>query len=200
MIDTARRILGIVLVVGIPPAIAFWLVVHPFAKLWRRLDVRLTYALLALFGAGLAVSAFVWRGPLVGRDLGTSPFLIGAGVILYGMAIVVSVLCKRQLDARTFAGVPEVSGGAYPGRLLQEGIYGVVRHPRYLSVILGTTGWAMVANHLGAYVVLAACLLGLWPTIVLEERELADRFGAAYAAYRRRVPALIPRPGGSRRR
>ena len=36
--------------------------------------------------------------------------------------------------------------------------------------------------------------------VVLEERDLLSRFGEAYAAYRRRVPALVPwrgaAPGG----
>lgn len=56
--DTARRVLGIPLVVGMPPAIAFWLVIHPFAHWWRQLDVRVTYALLAVFMTGLGVPLF----------------------------------------------------------------------------------------------------------------------------------------------
>ena len=191
--DTARRVLGILLVVGLPPAIAFWLVIHPFAGWWRHLDVRVTYALLAISMIGLGVLLFAARGLLLGLDLGTNWVLIAFGVALYLMAVVVSLLCRGQLSLRTFAGVPEVSRAAFPGQLLRGGLYGVIRHPRYLSVILGTVGWALVVDFLGAYVVLGVCLVGLWPMIIMEERELANRFGPAYAEYRSRVPALMPR-------
>ena len=103
------------------------------------------------------------------------------------------ILCRRQLSLKTFAGVPEVSRAAYPGLLLQEGIYGVIRHPRYLSVILGIIGCALIVDYLGAYIVVVVSLIGLWPLIILEERELARRFGPAYTAYRSRLPALMPR-------
>jgi len=191
--DSARRVLAIVLVVTMPPAIAFWLVVHPFAKHWRRVDARLTYTILALFMLGLGVALFGIRARLLGRDLGTSFVLIGLGAVLYLIAVAITVQCRKHLTFKTFAGVPEVSASAFPGRLLEEGIYGVVRHPRYLSVIVGTIGFALVVNYAGAYVLVAACLLGLWPLIIAEERELAARFGPAYEEYRRRVPALIPR-------
>ena len=191
--DTARRVIGILLVVGMPPAIGFWLVIHPFARWWRQLDVRVTYALLAVFMTGLGVLLFAVREPLLGRDLGTNWLLTGIGVILYLMSIAVSLLCRRQLSLKIFAGVPEVSRGTFPGHLLQEGIYGVIRHPRYVSVILGTIGLALVADYLGTYVVVVVSLIGLWPLIILEERELVNRLGAAYAAYRSRVPALMPR-------
>ncbi len=85
-----------------------------------------------------------------------------------------------------------MSRAAFPGQLLQEGIYGVIRHPRYLSVILGTIGMALIVDYLGAYIVVLVSLVGLWLVIILEERELASRFGSAYAAYRSRVPALMP--------
>jgi len=129
----------------------------------------------------------------MGRNLGWSWWTSSAGLVLYLVAAALSLRCRRQLSLKTFAGVPEVSPAAFPGRLLQDGIYGVIRHPRYASVILGTVGFAGIVNYLGGYVVVAVSMAGLWPVIVAEERELAERFGSAYAAYRARVPALIPR-------
>ncbi len=191
--DTARRVLGILLVVGMPPALVFWLVVHPFARWWRRVDARFTYALLAVVMTGLGVLLFAVRAPLLGRDLGTNWVLIGIGGVLYLLSIAVSERCRKQLTLKIFAGVPEVSRAAFPGHLLQDGIYGVIRHPRYLSVILGTVGMALIVQYLGAYIVVLVSLMSLRLVIVLEERELAGRFGSAYAAYRSRVPALVPR-------
>ncbi len=191
--NAARHVLGIVLVFSVPPAVVFWLLVHRFARWWRRVRLGVTYAFLAAFLAGAGALLFASRGWLLGRDLGTSWWTIGVGVVLYLAAAALSVRCRRQLSLRTFVGVPEVSLSAFPGELLQDGIYGVIRHPRYASVILGTVGFALIVNYLGGYVVVAVSLLGLWPVIVAEERELAGRFGPAYAQYRDRVPALIPR-------
>ena len=77
--------------------------------------------------------------------------------------------------------------------MIQEGIYGVVRHPRYLAVAIGTAGFAMVVNYLGVYLVWLGSVLTLLLVVPLEERELGDRFGAEYEEYRSRVPVLIPR-------
>lgn len=191
--ETARRVFAILLLVGVPPAVTFWLLVHPLVRLWRRLGLWWAYAVLAGAEIALAGLLFLLRDRLLGRDLGTSWLLIVVGAVLYGGSIWLSVLCKRQLRMGTFAGVPELSAGGYPGRLLQEGVYAVIRHPRYASVIVGTSGFALAANHVGAYVVLGISLLLLWPVIVLEERELAARFGGEYEEYRRRTPALVPR-------
>lgn len=191
--DTARWIAAILLVVTVPPAVAFWFVAHPLAALWRRLGAGWTF--MALAGAWIAMAGplFLLRGSLIGRDLGTSWPLIGVGVVLYCGAAWLSVLCRRQLRLKIFVGVPELSSRAYPGRLLQDGVYRVIRHPRYASVILGTMGFAFAVNYVGAYVVVAFSLLLLWPVVLLEERELAARFGPEYEAYRLRTPALLPR-------
>ena len=53
------------------------------------------------------------------------------------------------------AGLPEVApGGDGPG-LLVEGIYGRIRHPRYIELTLGTLGWALFANYLAGYAIVA---------------------------------------------
>jgi protein-S-isoprenylcysteine O-methyltransferase Ste14 len=103
------------------------------------------------------------------------------------------MITKRQLKLRTFIGLQELSGADPGDRLLQEGIYGVVRHPRYLSVIVGTAGFAMFVNYVGAYLMVLASIPALFLVTILEERELAHRFGVEYEEYRSRVPAIFPR-------
>ena len=50
-----------------------------------------------------------------------------------------------------------------------------------------------MSNYIGLYIL----VLLLFPvghlTMVLEERELVERFGDAYRQYQREVPRLIPR-------
>ena len=50
-----------------------------------------------------------------------------------------------------------------------------------------------MANHGATYVVTALLVPLVWGLIVLEERELVERFGDRYLEYRTRVPALLPR-------
>jgi len=191
--ETARRIVAVLLVVAMPPAVTFWLLVHPLASVWRRLAPGLAYTALGVWWTTQIGLLVLVRDTLVGRDLGTRWPLIAGGALLYAGSIWLEVLCRRQLRASAFVGVPEIVRTAYPGRMLHEGVYAVIRHPRYASVVLGTLGIALAVNYLGAYVVLGISLLLLWSVIVLEERELVARFGAEYEAYRRRTPALLPR-------
>ena len=70
-------------------------------------------------------------------------------------------------------------------------LYAAVRHPLYLGFLLAL--WAtprLTAGHLLFAAVNTAYIL---VAVRYEERDLLAALGAAYAAYRARVPALIPR-------
>lgn len=206
--ETLRYVLGLVVVVFYPPALLYWLLIHPLAGWWRRRGP--VVALTAVLAVCVAVSVllFLAHEPLMGRDLGTSPWLAAAGLLLYGASLLLEMRTRKQLDLRTLTGVSEVSESAWrrgpggsggPGEpgdgLLTEGIYARVRHPRYLGVILGTVGLSLVVNYVGVYVLVGAFIPVLHAVVVLEERELVERFGEAYRDYQGRVTRLIPRLG-----
>lgn len=91
--------------------------------------------------------------------------------------------------------MPEISPKESKGVLLKEGIFGVVRHPRYVAVIIGIAGFTMVVNYLGLYLVYFGSIAALFLVVIFEERELAGRFGSEYKEYRARVPPFFPRMG-----
>lgn len=191
--DKTRMILGVLLVVSLPPAVLFWLLIHPFARFWRRLGPRPTYLISGVLFSLLILALYLSRATLMGPDLGTNWSFFFVGCILYFISAWISIVTRRQLDNRTFAGLPEISPEESKGVLLQEGIYSVIRHPRYVSVIIGIAGFAMVVNYFGLYLVYLGSILTLLLVVVFEERELANRFGAEYEEYRSRVPAFIPK-------
>lgn len=191
--DTIRRVIGILVVISLPPALLYWFLIHPLARFWRRLGAPATLSvLLAVF---VAVAALLYRSrdPLLGNDLGTNWALLGVGLGFYGLSVYIEMRCRRHLRLPILVGIPEVSRRGGPGRLLTEGIYGRVRHPRYLSVMTGMIGFCLIVNYVGVYVMILALLPVVYLLTLVEERELIDRFGDAYRAYRRRVPRLIPR-------
>ncbi|MDW9627447.1 isoprenylcysteine carboxylmethyltransferase family protein (plasmid) [Sinorhizobium meliloti] len=77
-------------------------------------------------------------------------------------------------------------------KVLTEGVYGMVRHPQYLGVILVIFGqlidWPTIPT-----LVLAPVIIWLYIDLARrEEQALVERFGSKYLAYRRRVPMMIP--------
>ena len=191
--NATRYFLGVLLVLGVPPAILFWLLIHPFARFWRRIGPKPTYLVAVALLCVVVLALYQIRAGLLGPDLGTNWSLFVPGCFLYMVSAWISIVTRRQLDDRTFAGLPEISQAEPKGALLQGGIYGVVRHPRYLAVIIGISGFSLVVNYLGPYLVVLGSIPALLLVVMLEERELADRFGAEYQEYRARVPAFFPR-------
>jgi protein-S-isoprenylcysteine O-methyltransferase Ste14 len=80
-----------------------------------------------------------------------------------------------------------------PGHtLLTTGIYGVIRHPSYLGLLVNAFGWGL-AFRSGVGILLAALMIPvLLARIRSEEALLQTQFGAEYDAYRARTSRLIP--------
>lgn len=192
--NTFRYILGVLLVVGLPPGITWWFVVHPFVGFWRRLGARATMVVMIVFFAVSLVGLVLIRDRLLGPDLGLSWPLFGLGVALCLVAAFIGWKRKKYLTMRILAGVPEVETEAEKrGKLLNEGPYAVVRHPRYVEIVFATFGYAAIANYSGCWILAMLAVPVLHLVVILEERELMDRFGDAYREYAARVPRYVPR-------
>lgn len=191
--DTLRYVLALLVVVATPPAILLWYVIHPFARFWRRFGAGGTYAIL---GLPLLVSygaLFRWRDRLLSVEYGTRWPLVGLGVACFAAAVTIALQRRRMLTFAVLAGLPELSPEKHPRKLLQEGIYARIRHPRYVELLLWLAAYSLIANHLAAYVVALLSIPGIWLVVVLEERELHERFGEEWVDYSRRVPRFVPR-------
>jgi protein-S-isoprenylcysteine O-methyltransferase Ste14 len=110
------------------------------------------------------------------------------GVILFAAGGALRIWPVFVLGRR-FSGLVAIQPGH---ALVTTGIYGAIRHPSYLGVLILMAGWAL-AFRSGIGLVLAALIIPpLLVRIRAEERLLRSQFGAEYDAYRARTARLIP--------
>jgi protein-S-isoprenylcysteine O-methyltransferase Ste14 len=90
---------------------------------------------------------------------------------------------------RRFSGLVAIQSGH---TLVTSGVYGVIRHPSYLGLLVNSLGWAL-AFRSGVGVLLTALTIPpLVARIRAEERLLHTQFGDEYDAYRSRTSRLLP--------
>lgn len=113
------------------------------------------------------------------RWIGVVLFTIGGALRLWPVFIL----------GRRFSGLVAIQEGH---QLVTDGIYGVIRHPSYLGMIILMIGWAL-AFRSGVGLLLAVAVL--WPLLArirAEEALLGAQFGAEFEAYRKRTWRLMP--------
>ena len=127
----------------------------------------------------------------------SSPVLLTLGYTLLGVGIVLVVLALRGYDLNEFAGWAYLRRGAAAADndLNTKGFNGVVRHPLYLGILVGLGGFFMLTPTLPHLIFVGCAAAYVLVGTRLEERKLHQRFGVAYARYRRHVPMLLPRLG-----
>jgi protein-S-isoprenylcysteine O-methyltransferase Ste14 len=111
------------------------------------------------------------------------------GVILFAVGGALRLWPVYVLGHR-FSGLVAIQPGH---RLVTSGIYGVIRHPSYLGLLVNSLGWAL-AFRSGAGLLLTALLVPpLVARIDAEERLLGQEFGMEYDEFRARTSRLISR-------
>ena len=113
------------------------------------------------------------------RWLGVVLFAVGGALRIWPVFVL----------GRRFSGLVAIQPGH---TLVTSGVYGVIRHPSYLGLLVNLLGWGL-AFRSGVGVLLTALLIPpLLARIRAEERLLRTQFGAEYEAYCARTSRLIP--------
>ncbi len=77
--------------------------------------------------------------------------------------------------------------------LVTSGVYGVIRHPSYLGLLVNSLGWGLAFRSGVGVLLTALIILPLLARIRAEERLLRTQFGDEYDAYCARTSRLVPR-------
>lgn len=194
--NTLRYLLALFLVITLPPLFLYWLLIHPFVSFWRGKGIGPTYTLvLSVIITGM-IGLFSLRHFLLGIDYGTNFWLVALGLLLLILSGSLRFSLQKHLSIQTLLGFPEIAPDRFPRKLLTEGIYGRMRHPRYVQLLVALVGYALIANYLAAYLAVALWVPAIYLIALLEEKELRAHFGDIYDKYCRRVPRFLPKLRG----
>jgi protein-S-isoprenylcysteine O-methyltransferase Ste14 len=117
-----------------------------------------------------------------------APLAFGVGALLTAAGLLFAVWARRHLGRNWSATVTLKQGH----ELVTSGPYALVRHPIYTGLLFAFAGSALAQGEWRGVVATALAFAALWRKLRLEERWMCECFGEAYAAYRRRVRALVP--------
>jgi len=121
-----------------------------------------------------------------GSRMGIPPSIsITLGIILIALNFIIKFLSQRKIGA--------IPGLKEKGNLVAGGVYGIVRHPLYMSNGLLAMGLAILFDAMYASVFSVCYFLLFLPIIYYEERDLVQKYGEEYLKYKRKVPwRMIP--------
>lgn len=111
-----------------------------------------------------------------------------AGVVVCFLGGLLRIIPVYALRNR-FSGLVAIQ----PGHTLETtGIYGLIRNPSYLGLLITSLGWVLTFRSGVGVLLVASLLVPLVVRIHAEERLLRSHFGAEYDAYCRRTWRLLP--------
>ena len=156
----------------------------------RRLRAAVGSAVFLVVAPGVVAGLVPWL--LTGWDSSDPPAVVvwlGVALVAAGVAVLLHAFARFVIE-----GVGTPAPIAPTERLVVGGLYRHVRNPMYVAVGATIVGQALL---LGRPLLLAYAAV-FWAIVAAfvhgyEEPTLSARYGAQYDAYRRAVPAWLPR-------
>jgi len=155
----------------------------------RRSHRLLTISTLVSIVLGLAIKllADLLGGP--GRIVLQSASLgyVGCSLMVGGMALRWAAIATLKDKFTVDVAIVQ------DHRIVDTGLYSVVRHPSYLGSLITFVGLGLAwENWLSLVLMIVLRLVATLYRISVEERVLVNHFGDAYQAYRKRTKGLVP--------
>jgi protein-S-isoprenylcysteine O-methyltransferase Ste14 len=88
---------------------------------------------------------------------------------------------------------PAQSGIIEGNKLIQNGPFGIIRHPLYVSYILILSGLSLIPLIYWLLIPTLLIIIGIYPIVKSEEKNLTEQFGEEYIEYKRKAGMLFPK-------
>jgi protein-S-isoprenylcysteine O-methyltransferase Ste14 len=122
-----------------------------------------------------------------------APWEVWAGALMTAIGLLFTAWARVHIG-RNWSGTVTIKR---EHEFVDTGPYALVRHPIYTGLLFAFIGSALARGEWRGILAVLVAWAALWRKLRLEERWMTERFGETYAAYRRRVPALLPFAQGS---
>jgi protein-S-isoprenylcysteine O-methyltransferase Ste14 len=143
-----------------------------------------------LFAAVFILAALIFRPKVLFNSSFADRLLRAAGVViaLLGQAVRLTTIGFEYIHRGG------KDGRVYAGRLIQGGLFALVRNPMYIGNALIATGMTMYLGSPFGYFVLIPLFLFVYQALIAaEEAYLHERFGKEYDRYCANVNRFVPR-------
>ncbi len=188
LIDIAYQIIAFLCITFFLPLPVFWLVLHRnirhFRKhrrhaLWMKAGMLVVAAVFALYNIKDISSA-----------METDMVLKLAGAVLFALTCYLTYKTTKLLGKETLVGISEVENRK---TLMSSGIYGSIRHPKYLTVFTFLLGVFLITGIISLAYLFVYSAITFHLVTIEEERELERRLGKKYKAYKKKTGRFLPR-------
>ncbi len=178
------------LIIFVPIPIG-WIIIHLTVNFWRRLNI-FSYLIFILYWITFGFIIFYFRKEIFSQRLNFNITLFIIGLILIFISFYLDKKRAEVFDLKKLIGLPEILPKKYKSKLVTSGIYSKIRHPRYLEYMLFSCGFAFITGFYYVYTSAVYIIIALYILILVEERELRERYGKPYLDYCKKVPRLFP--------
>lgn len=114
--------------------------------------------------------------------------LLYIGLVLWILSVIFGIMPMYTFKKK--GGVPRGKTYIHTKKLVDTGVYSVVRHPQYLAGLLLIFALMCMTQHWMSIVAGTVALIAFYVDTLRADPPLIEKFGDEYVAYMRRVPRL----------
>ncbi|HIH42596.1 TPA: isoprenylcysteine carboxylmethyltransferase family protein [Candidatus Woesearchaeota archaeon] len=183
--------IALIVIAYVLPIPFAWYIVHNKIKIFIRLGY---FNYILSYGTCFAIGYFLFVvHPQLSLFKLSTYYTFIPGIVIALFVIYLDIKRQATFPFRTLIGLPEFMPRKYKSKLITSGIFGYIRHPRYLEYILSALAMAFITGLIISYIFFIYTLFAFNILAGIEEKELVQRFGKKYLAYMKKVPRFIPK-------
>ena len=131
---------------------------------------------------GLFFSGFISQNPSYNQIVG----IMGWIIWIFGLILAFSpnIVFKRR------GGVTKGKSFIHTTKLVNDGIYGLIRHPQYTGGMVIAFSMCLIVQTPLTYILAIIAMTTTYFAMVFEEKRLMVKFGSQYENYKTEVPRV----------